>query len=81
MKPRHPYGGLFAQYQELITLKWDSDETCELGPVQSTDEKILAYLRERGVEVQVVNNDDCVHMMRDFILRNPLLWNEDIGER
>ena len=38
------------------------------------------YMRERGVEVEVVNNADCVHMMRDFILRNPLLWNEDIGE-
>jgi cytosine deaminase len=39
-----------------------------------------AYLRERGVEVEVINNADCVRMMRDFILRNPLLWNEDIGE-
>ena len=39
------------------------------------------YLRDRGVEVEVVNNADCIHMMRDFILRNPLLWNEDIGEK
>ena len=38
------------------------------------------HLRSRGVEVEVVNNDDCIRMMRDFILTNPDLWNEDIGE-
>ncbi len=38
------------------------------------------YLRERGVRVDVVNNADCIQMMRDFILKNPELWNEDIGE-
>ena len=38
------------------------------------------YLRERNVQVDVVNNADCISMMRDFILRNPGLWNEDIGE-
>ncbi|MDJ0907370.1 MAG: nucleoside deaminase [Woeseiaceae bacterium] len=38
------------------------------------------YLRERKVQVDVVNNADCIRMMRDFILRNPGLWNEDIGE-
>lgn len=37
------------------------------------------YLRERGVEVLVANDADCIHLMRDFILRNPVLWNEDIG--
>ena len=38
------------------------------------------YLRERGVKVDVVNNADCIQMMRDFILSSPELWNEDIGE-
>ncbi|NIL93301.1 MAG: nucleoside deaminase [Woeseiaceae bacterium] len=38
------------------------------------------YLREQGVEVTVVNDADCVRMMRDFILKHPELWNEDIGE-
>ncbi len=38
------------------------------------------YLRERGVDVVVMNDADCIHMMRDFILTNPTLWNEDIGE-
>ena len=38
------------------------------------------YLRERGVCVEIVNDEDCIRMLRDFILSNPLLWNEDIGE-
>ena len=38
------------------------------------------YLRERGVEVEVANNGDCIRMMRDFIIANPTLWNEDIGK-
>lgn len=39
-----------------------------------------AYLRSRGVEVEVLNDKDCMRMMRDFILANPDLWKEDIGE-
>ena len=38
------------------------------------------YLRSRGVEVVVVDDEECVQMMRDFIAANPELWNEDIGE-
>lgn len=37
-------------------------------------------LRERGVEVEVVQNERCVQLMREFIQRSPQLWNEDIGE-
>jgi cytosine deaminase len=36
-------------------------------------------LRSRGVDVIVVDDDDCVTMMRDFIAAEPSLWNEDIG--
>ncbi len=39
-----------------------------------------ALLRSRGVEVDVVDNQECVEMMRDFIAAHPRLWNEDIGE-
>ncbi len=39
-----------------------------------------AYLRSRGVEVEVLNDRDCIRMMRDFILVDAELWNEDIGE-
>lgn len=38
------------------------------------------HLRSRGVEVEVLDDKDCIRMMRDFILANPELWNEDIGE-
>jgi cytosine deaminase len=37
-------------------------------------------LKQQGVEVEVVNDDECIKMMRDFIEKNPALWNEDIGE-
>ncbi len=37
-------------------------------------------LRGRGVEVQVLQDESCVEMMRDFIANSPELWNEDIGE-
>ena len=37
------------------------------------------YLRSRGVEVVVVNSEECMAMMRDFIAAYPQLWNEDIG--
>ena len=38
-----------------------------------------ALLRSRGVEVEVVRDERCVRMMREFIARHPQLWNEDIG--
>jgi len=36
-------------------------------------------LRSRGVRVEVVNDERCVQMMRQFIAEHPELWNEDIG--
>ncbi|MCU1338346.1 MAG: Cytosine deaminase [Bryobacterales bacterium] len=38
------------------------------------------YLRSRGVQVQVVDNVECVGLMEQFIRDHPALWNEDIGE-
>jgi creatinine deaminase len=38
------------------------------------------YLRSRGVEVIVLDSQECVSMMERFIAQNPELWNEDIGE-
>lgn len=38
------------------------------------------YLRSRGVELEIVDNGECVKLMTDFIRDNPDLWNEDIGE-
>lgn len=38
------------------------------------------YVRSRGVKVVVLNDDECIKMMDEFIEKNPTLWNEDIGE-
>ncbi len=37
------------------------------------------YMRSQGIEVAVLQDEECIQMMRDFIRRNPELWNEDIG--
>ena len=39
-----------------------------------------ALLRSRGVEVEVVDDPECVALMRGFIEARPDLWHEDIGE-
>jgi creatinine deaminase len=36
-------------------------------------------LRAADVQVQVVQSEECIAMMRDFIAKNPELWDEDIG--
>ena len=37
------------------------------------------YLRANGVQVEVVQDEECIQLMTDFIQANPRLWNEDIG--
>ena len=39
------------------------------------------YLRSRGVEVIVMDSDECEVLMTEFINNHPELWNEDIGEQ
>lgn len=38
------------------------------------------YVRSRGVELVILNDAECIQLMREFIANNPELWNEDIGE-
>ena len=38
------------------------------------------HLRNRGVEVTVVDDARCIELMRGFMAAKPELWNEDIGE-
>lgn len=38
------------------------------------------YVKSRGIEVEVVNSNECCNMMKAFIEKSPTLWNEDIGE-
>ena len=37
------------------------------------------YVRSQGVKVEVLQDAECVKLMRDFIAARPELWNEDIG--
>ncbi len=37
------------------------------------------WLRSSGIELTVVNDQECVEMMRNFIASHPELWNEDIA--
>lgn len=39
-----------------------------------------AYVRSRGVQVDILDNSQCIELMEEFIRENPTLWNEDIGE-
>ena len=38
------------------------------------------YLRSRGVQLEILNDKECIKLMEDFISANPILWYEDIGE-
>jgi creatinine deaminase len=37
------------------------------------------YVRSRGVALEIVDDPECVQMMKEFIRSRPELWNEDIG--
>jgi cytosine deaminase len=37
------------------------------------------HLKSHGVEIEVLQNEDCINMMKKFIADKPELWNEDIG--
>ena len=38
------------------------------------------YVKSRGVELVMVDNQECKDLMTKFIREKPELWNEDIGE-
>ena len=38
------------------------------------------WLAENGVEVVLLDDPDCIDMMRRFETEHPDVWNEDIGE-
>ena len=37
------------------------------------------WLRELGVEVHIIESEECTELLEKFIQQNPELWNEDIG--
>ena len=40
----------------------------------------LEWLRENGVTIIDLDNQECREMMESFIAANPEVWNEDIGK-
>ena len=38
------------------------------------------YMRSNGIQVDVLQDVECIQLMEEFIRANPQLWNEDIGE-
>ena len=38
------------------------------------------YLRARGIEITILDNEECTSLMTNFIKENPEIWNEDIGK-
>ena len=38
------------------------------------------YLKNKGIEVVVLQNDECQALMQKFIKEKPKDWYEDIGE-
>jgi cytosine/creatinine deaminase len=40
----------------------------------------LAWLKELGITVIDLDNEECVQLLSAYIKNNPAIWNEDIGE-
>ncbi len=40
----------------------------------------VKWLQESGIEVIDLNSQECIEMLKDYITKNPEVWNEDIGE-
>jgi cytosine deaminase len=36
-------------------------------------------LRSRGVQIEILQDPECIRLMRAFMIARPELWNEDIG--
>ncbi len=37
------------------------------------------YTQSQGVRLEIVQDAECIRLLRDFIAAHPELWNEDIG--
>lgn len=38
------------------------------------------WLSTRGVHIQIIQDQRCIQLMREFVRSNPSLWAEDIGK-
>jgi len=39
-----------------------------------------AWLKSRGLSIEVLQDATCIGMMQNFIAAHPELWHEDIGQ-
>ena len=39
-----------------------------------------SYTKCRGIQLEIVDSDECFQLMQEFIAARSELWNEDIGE-
>jgi cytosine deaminase len=37
------------------------------------------YVRSRGVQLEIIQDAECIRLMQDFVAAKPELWREDIG--
>jgi cytosine deaminase len=40
----------------------------------------IDWLRSLGVHVVDLDSAECVSLLAEYVLKNPAVWNEDIGE-
>lgn len=38
-----------------------------------------AYMRSQGIQIEVIDDVECIALMRAFIESQPKLWQEDMG--
>ena len=38
------------------------------------------YTASRGIKLEILQDENCINLMKSFIEQSPELWNEDIGE-
>jgi creatinine deaminase len=39
----------------------------------------IDWLRENGIEIIDLHSTECIELLADYIRKNPVIWNEDIG--
>jgi len=67
-------GGKSANTQTVYPLR--NTATDPLVTYEASPEDLFAA---RGVQCSVLDDQECVALMKDFIQARPELWNEDIG--
>lgn len=50
-----------------------------VGEAETFDPGTTPFLESHGIEVVVLDLEECKAMMREFIEKNPKLWAQDIG--